>query len=118
MSKDKKLKIQWEDLVEKVSNKFGGGEKLDVDAITYLIGIQELGKGFQKYQKEDKINIMHIAICRLLEPFGFYAFDYFDEDGWPHYKVLDELPFLKPGEQSILMKEAIVMYFEKKGFFL
>ena len=117
MSRDKKLKIQWEDLVEKVSDKFGGGEKLDLDSITYLIGVQELGKGFQKYKKDEKINIMHIAICTLLEPFGYYAFDYFDEDGWPHYKVLDELPFLKPGEQSVLMKEAIVMYFEKKGFF-
>jgi hypothetical protein len=118
MSRDNNLKMQWEEIVEKVSDKFGGGEKLDVDSITYLIGIQELGKGFQKYKKEDKINIMHIAICTLLEPFGFYAFDYFDEDGWPHYKILDELPFLKPGEQSILMKEAIVMYFEKKGIFL
>ena len=118
MSRDQKLKMQWEDLVEKISNKFGGGEKMDVDSITYLIGVQELGKGFQKYKKDEKINIMHIAICTLLEPFGFYAFDYFDEDGWPHYKVLDELPFLKPGEQSVLMKEAIVMYFEKKGLFL
>ncbi len=118
MSRDNNLKMQWEEIVEKVSDKFGGGEKLDIDSITYLIGIQELGKGFQKYKKEDKINIMHIAICTLLEPFGFYAFDYFDEDGWPHYKILDELPFLKPGEQSILMKEAIVMYFEKKGIFL
>jgi hypothetical protein len=43
-----------------------------------------------------------------------YEFDYFDEQGWPHFKVLDELPYLKPGEQTILMKEAIVMYFEKK----
>ena len=117
MSRDKKLKIQWEALVEKVSDNFGGGEKLDLDSITYLIGVQELGKGFQKYKKDEKINIMHIAICTLLEPFGYYEFDYFDEDGWPHYKVLDELPFLKPGEQSVLMKEAIVMYFEKKGFF-
>lgn len=118
MSRDNNLKMQWEEIVEKVSDKFGGGEKLDIDSITYLIGIQELGKGFQKYKKEEKINIMHIAICTLLEPFGFYAFDYFDEEGWPHYKILDELPFLKPGEQSILMKEAIVMYFEKKGIFL
>lgn len=114
MSRDKKLKIQWEELVDRVSDKFGGGEKLDVDAITYLIGVQELGKGFQKFEKDDKVNIMHIAICTLLEPFGFYEFDYFDEDGWPHYKVIDELPFLKPGEQSVLMKEAIIMYFEKK----
>ena len=114
MSRDNKLKIQWEELVSRVSDIFGEGEKLAVDAITYLIGVQELGKGFQKFEKDDKINIMHIAICTLLEPFGFYEFDYFDEDGWPHYKVLDELPFLKPGEQSVLLKEAIIMYFEKK----
>lgn len=117
MLRDNKLKLKWEELQNKVSEKFGGGEKMDIDSITYLIGVQELGKGFQKFKKDEKINIMHIAICTLLEPFGFYEFDYFDEDGWPHYKMIDELPFLKPGEQSVLMKEAIVMYFEKKvGF--
>jgi hypothetical protein len=56
---------------------------------------------------------MHIAICRLLEPFGYYEFDFFDNDGWPHYKVLEELPPLKSGEQTVLMKEAIVLYFKK-----
>jgi hypothetical protein len=53
---------------------------------------------------------MHIAICRLLEPYGFYEFEFFDEDGWPHYSVKEELPTLK-SEQSVLMKEAIVSYF-------
>jgi len=115
MSRDKKLKLQWEEVRGKLSNKFGGGEIMDVDSIIYLIGVQELGKGYGKFNKDEKINIMHIAICKLLEPFGYYEFDYFDEEGWPHYKVIDELPNLKPGEQSILMKEAIVMYFEKIG---
>ena len=115
MSRDSKLKLQWEKVVGLISDKFGGGEKLDLDSITYLIGVEELGKGFQKFKKDDKINIMHIAICKLLEPFGFYEFDFYDGDGWPHYKILDEIPFLKPGEQSVLMKEAIVMYFENKG---
>ena len=54
---------------------------------------------------------MHIAICRLLEPYGFYEFEFFDEEGWPHYKVKEELPPLKAGEQSVLMKDAIVNYF-------
>jgi hypothetical protein len=31
-------------------------------------------------------------------------------NGWPHYSV-KELPTLKSGEQSVLMKEAIVSYF-------
>ena len=114
MSRDVQLKLKWEEVRDTVSKKFGGGETLDVDAIIYLIGIQELGKGFQKNNKNDKIDIMHIAICKLLEPFGFYEFDFFDKDGWPHYKVLDELPNLKAGEQTVLIKEAIVMYFEER----
>jgi len=114
MSRDEKTKQSWEEVQQNISAKFGGGETLNVDAIIYLIGIQELGKGYKTFTKDEKLDIMHIAICKLLEPFGFYEFEYFDEDGWPHYKVIDELPNLKPGEQSVLMKEAIVMYFAEK----
>lgn len=112
MARDEKVKMQWEEIQNSISEKFGGGEKMDLDSIVYLIGIQELGKGYQKFSKDEKLNIMHIAICKLLEPFGYYEFNYFDEDGWPHYDVIDELPTLKGGEQSVLMKEAIVLYFE------
>lgn len=114
MSRDEQTKQSWEEVQQNISAKFGGGETLNVDAIIYLIGIQELGKGYKTFTKDEKLDIMHIAICKLLEPFGFYEFEYFDEDGWPHYKVIDELPNLKPGEQSVLMKEAIVMYFAEK----
>jgi hypothetical protein len=111
MSRDQQLKERWEQLVKILSNQFSQGEDLDLDAIIYLIGVQELGKVHQKFKKDEKLNLMHIAICRLLEPYGFYEFDYFDEEGWPHYKVKEELPPLKAGEQSVLMKEAIVNYF-------
>lgn len=113
MARDEKIKMQWEEIQQNISEKFGGGEKMDLDAIVYMIGIQELGKGYKKFSKDEKLNIMHIAICKLLEPFGYYEFDYFDEDGWPHYKTIDELPNLKGGEQSVLMKEAVVLYFEQ-----
>jgi len=116
MARDEKLKEYWEELVSKLSEQFTDGDPLDLDGIIYIIGIQELGKTDQKFEKDDKINLMHIAICRLLEPFGYYEFDYFDEDGWPHYKVLEQLPPLKPGEQSVLMKEAVVLYFLENGY--
>ncbi len=115
--RDEKIKLQWEEIQVRISKLFGGGETLDVDAIIYLIGVQELGQGNRKFKKDEKLDIMHVAVCTLLEPFGYYEFDYFDEEGWPHFKVLDELPYLKPGEQSVLMKEAIVMYFEKREVF-
>jgi hypothetical protein len=111
MSRDTQLKERWEQLVTILSDQFSQGEDLDLDAIIYLIGVQELGKVHIEFKKDEKLNLMHIAICRLLEPYGFYEFEFFDEDGWPHYKVKEELPPLKAGEQSILMKEAIVNYF-------
>ena len=114
MSRDIQLKERWEKLVNLLSDQFSQGEDLDLDAIIYLIGVQELGKVHRTYEKDEKLNLMHIAICRLLEPYGFYEFEFFDEDGWPHYKIKEELPALKAGEQSVLMKEAIVNYFIEK----
>ena len=114
MSRDIKLKERWESLVDKLSNQFSQGENLDLDAIIYLIGVQELGKFHATYKKDEKLNLMHIAICRLLEPYGFYEFDYVDADGWPHYTVKEQLPALRAGEQSVLMKEAIVSYFVER----
>lgn len=116
MSRDVMLKKRWEDLVERLSYRFSEGEMLDLDAIIYLIGVQELGVLHRKFKKDEKVNLMHIAICRLLEPYGYYHFDYIDEEGWPHYTLKEPLPTLKAGEQSVLMKEAIVQYFLERGF--
>ena len=114
MSRDTQLKERWEQVVQQLSERFSDGELLDLEGIIYLIGVQELGKPNQTFKKDEKVNLMHIAICRLLEPYGYYEFDYFDKEGWPHYKVKAELPPLKAGEQSILMKEAVVSYFIEK----
>jgi hypothetical protein len=115
MSRDEQLKERWEQLVNILSTRFADGDMLDLDAIIYLIGVQELGQFNRKFKKDQKLDLMHIAICRLLEPFGYYEFERFDDEGWPHYIVKEELPALKAGEQSILMKGAIVDYFLEKG---
>ncbi|MFC7356055.1 hypothetical protein ACFQO1_00020 [Jejudonia soesokkakensis] len=114
MARDEQLKSRWETLIKLLSTQFADGDPLDLDAVIYLVGVQELGQLHRKFKKDEKLNLMHIAICRLLEPFGYYEFEYFDEQGWPHYKILEQLPTLKAGEQSILMKEALVNYFLEK----
>ncbi len=116
MARDEQLKERWSVLQQKISNQFADGDLLDLDAIIYLVGVQELGQPHKKFKKDHKLDLMHIAICRLLEPYGYYEFEYFDEDSWPHYKTLGVLPSLKAGEQSVLMKEAIVNYFLEKGY--
>ena len=114
MARDEELKQRWEQVVRIISDRFADGERLDLDAIIYLIGLQEYGRFDRKFKKDDKLDLMHIAICRVLEPFGYYSFDYQDDEGWPHYTVVEQLPPLKAGEQSVLMKEAIVQYFMEK----
>lgn len=109
---DKGFEQKWLDTVKKVEEKFG--EDLDVQAILFLIGVQELGNGAKNFTKDQKVELLHIAICRILMPFGFYKLVGRDDEGWPHYEILKELPSLKPGEQLRLMKEAIINYFEEE----
>src|SRR5690606_39101231 len=116
MARDEHLNKNWEAVKEKLSRQFAGGETMDMDGIIYLIGVHELRLLHRRFKKDHKLDLMNIAICRLLEPYGYYEFDYYDDEGWPHYKVLEKLPALKPGEQSVLMKEAIVNYFLEKEF--
>ncbi|PQL95159.1 hypothetical protein [Apibacter adventoris] len=101
----------WELIEIFFKDKFTNGEIPDLNTMIFLIGLQELGFGYKKYKKDEKMNLMHIAVCRLLEPFGYYRFDKYDEDNWPHYELIEDLPPLKPNEQTLLMKKAIVQYF-------
>ncbi len=116
MARDKLLKRRWELLVHKLSRQFANGDELELDSIIYLVGIQELGQIHRSFKKDEKVHLMHIAICRLLEPYGFYEFERFDEEGWPHYTLKEQLPSLKSGEQTVLMKEAIVHYFLERQY--
>jgi len=114
-SRNQDLKERWETLISLLTERFSETETIDIEGILYLIGIQELGQIHKRFKKDDNVNIIHIGICSVLETFGYYEFDYFDDEGWPHFKLVEELPTLKPGEQSVLMKDAVVHYFIEKG---
>ena len=114
-TRDELLKRRWKELIQRLSDTFSDAEAVEMEGVLYLIGLQELGKIHQQFKKDDNVNIIHIGICTVLEPFGYYRFDFYDDDGWPHFVLVEELPVLKPGEQAILMKEAIVDYFLEKG---
>ena len=103
------IEKQWKELLKTLNNQFDGD--LDLQAVLFLIGVQELGKGRVKYSKDQKLELMHIAICTLLEPFGYYNFAGHDQDGFPHWELNEQLPPLSPGQQMALMKESILDYF-------
>ena len=68
------------------------GKKPNTDIMLFMIGVQELGKGTKTFTKELKQDLMHIATCRLLSIYGYYELKGLDEDGWPHWEMLQKLP--------------------------
>ena len=65
--------------------------------------------------KEEKINLLHIAICKLLSRDDYYTYAGKDKDGWPHWKTNTSKPKLKSGEETILIKESAIAYFQESG---
>ncbi len=102
---------RWRALLARLSERFGG--PLDLNAVIFLIGVQELGQDVRDYKKDEKVNLMHVAICVLLTPFGYYKELGRDPDGWPHFERAKDLPALSAAEQERLMKEAVLAYFEE-----
>ena len=110
------MKTKWNNLKTKLSVDFSDNEIIDLDSIIFLIGLQELGQFQKRFNKQKKLEVIHIAVCKLLSDYGYYEFDHTDNDGWPHYKLIKKLPNLKAGEQTILMKKAIINYFMKSNY--
>lgn len=106
------IQSRWWALEEKLLARFG--KKPDMEAILFLIGIQELGDLQTKFTKEQKQDLMHVAVCIVLAPSGFYELEMVDEEGWPHYRQLKTLPVYHIVEQENFMKDHILLYFENQ----
>ena len=108
------LSIRWLKLRIKLKEKYG--IKPDMDGVLFLIGIQEMGTGKQDFTKEQKQDLMHIAVCTVLSPSGYYINEGNDEEGWPHFKQLKALPDMNMIEQENFLKDHILLYFQELGF--
>lgn len=91
-------------------------KKPDMETILFLVGIQEFGDIREKFTKEQKQDLMHIAVCSLLSQSGYYELDRLDEDGWPHFRQLKALPELDPIAQENFLKDHVLLYFDRTGF--
>ena len=111
--KDLSLEKEWVELLYKIKEATGKRPS-DLNAILFLIGMQELGKGPRVFSKEEKQDIMHIAICKVLSFAGYYQLEGHDKDGWPHWKLLKKLPRFDLIEQEKLLKIQILQYFKEE----
>ena len=107
------LDFEWGRIRHRVRDRFGKDALPDLNAMLFLIGIQELGRWKTAFTKEEKQDLMHVAVCRLLSYDGHYRFAGRDADGWPHWELLQPVPKRELDEQETLLKAHIIRYFNE-----
>lgn len=111
--RDLELDRTWAALLSSMESMIGKRPK-DLNEVLYLIGIQELGQGAKPFSKEEKQDLMHIAICKVLSLAGYYELEGLDAQGWPHWRLIKKLPHFDMLEQEKLLKMHVIEYFEKE----
>ncbi len=108
------LDTQWKNLLEKLREVIGK-QPGDLNGVLFLIGVQELGKGAINFTKEQKQDLMHVGICRVLSLSGYYELSGQDADGWPHWDLVQPLPRGEILAQESLLKMHVLEYFKESG---
>jgi hypothetical protein len=111
--RDLELDRNWAALLAELERIVGKKPK-DLNGVLFLIGVQELGLGKKVFNKEEKQDLMHIGICKVLSLAGYYELEGQDKDGWPHWKLIKKLPHFDLLEQEKLLKLHVIEYFEKE----
>ena len=104
------LQTRWWNLEARLVERFG--KKPDMETVLFLIGVQEFGDVRRKFSKEEKQDLMHIAVCSLFRQSGYYELEGTDKDGWPHFRQLKALPEMGLYEQENFLKDHVLLYFE------
>ena len=108
------LQVRWWKLEQKLMDKFG--KKPDLESILFLIGVQEVGGAGHTFTKEQKQDLMHVAVCTILSTSGYYEHEGWDEDGWPHFKQIKEIGQMDLIKQENFMKDHVLLYFSNQEF--
>jgi hypothetical protein len=111
MMEDWQHDFEWLRVRHWIKDRFERKELPDLNAILYLIGMQELGKNQETFTKEEKQDLMHLAICHLLEEDGYFEFEGIDADGWPHWKPMLPIDIEGLEAQETMLQRKVIAYF-------
>lgn len=110
MELEENIQVRWDLLAARLEKQFD--MDINIESILFLIGIRELGSnGKQEFSKAEKVDLMHIAMCKLLSQLGYYRLSHHDQDGWPHWELIQPLPHADNRTQTRLLRVLILDYF-------
>lgn len=109
------FEFEWLRIRHLVKDSLNSKDLPDIKGILFLIGVQEFGRVKTEFSKEEKRDLMHVAVCSLLEDDGYYIFKGRDQDGWPHWEINKKISASNVDEQESMLKKKIIEYFDKNA---
>jgi len=105
------LEREWQNLLYKIKPNFK--RKPNLQSMLFLIGLQEFGNVHRSYSKEEKQDLMHVAVCKLMSEEDYFLYIGKDEEGWPHFEKTTKVHPQGLEQQEKVLKRQILRYFEK-----
>lgn len=97
-------------IAERLTRFFAPEGPADIPAMLFVAGLQTLGRPSGPLSREDKMALMHIGVCAVLEPYGYYRMTGRDADGYPQYELVRRVEASAEGR---ILKEALIKYFDR-----
>jgi hypothetical protein len=113
--KDQALEAEWLKLRNLLKKHFG--QKPDMNAVLFIIGMQEFGQLREGFSKEEKQDLMHVGICTIMEPEGYFKAIGKDQDGWPQFENIKSMPeYVDLAAQENFLKSRALNYFKRINY--
>jgi len=105
--------FEWKDVLAYFRARFE--KDADTQSVLFIIGLRELGTlGEESFTKEEKQDLMNIALAKILSYEGYFVMKARDADGWPIWQQKKPMPKLSAKEQEEFIKQAIIHYLEQE----
>jgi hypothetical protein len=105
--------IYWTQVTDIIKQRFD--KDADIKSILFIIGLREFGMKKTDFTKEEKQDLMNLAVCRILSAEGYFEQVAINvnkkDDEWPIWKQSKALPNMDANQQDKFLKDYIIQYF-------
>ncbi|MEO5581759.1 MAG: hypothetical protein ABIR66_03645 [Saprospiraceae bacterium] len=114
MDESLQFEFDWLQIRHRVKDLLHLDKLPDLNAVLLFIGVQELGRWKStKFKKEEKQDLMHIAVCTLMSKDGYYQWHGLDTEGWPHFEPVRVFEIKGVQTQEQYLKAKAIQYFDE-----
>ena len=105
--------MQWEAFLQMLEKQWG--LKPSIEALLLLIGLQETGELNKRLSKDQKLRLIDIGMCVLLERTGYMQrSEEKDAWGYPKFRSIKPFPYKDTYQQQQWIQENILRYFQQQ----